>query len=144
MAELKIENLNKSFGNTKVLKDVSFTVNDGEFCIVLGPSGCGKSTILRLISGLEQQDKGTIYIGDVEVSGQTPKERDMAMVFQNYALYPHMSVFDNMAFSLKMSNTPKKEIKKKENEITYLKSKIPDLESPNTRKYYKRPRDGDR
>ena len=113
MAELKIENLNKSFGNTKVLEDVSFTVNDGEFCIVLGPSGCGKSTILRLISGLEQQDKGTIYIGGVEVSGQTPKERDVAMVFQNYALYPHMSVFDNMAFSLKMSNTPKREIKKK-------------------------------
>lgn len=113
MAELKIANLNKSFGSTKVLEDVSFTVNDGEFCIVLGPSGCGKSTILRLVSGLEQQDSGTIYIGDVEVSGQSPKERDVAMVFQNYALYPHMSVFDNMAFSLKMSNTPKPEIKRK-------------------------------
>jgi ABC-type sugar transport system ATPase subunit len=113
MAELKIANLNKSFGSTQVLEDISFTVNDGEFCIVLGPSGCGKSTILRLVSGLEQQDSGTIYIGDVEVSGRTPKERDVAMVFQSYALYPHMSVFDNMAFSLKMSNTPKPVIKRK-------------------------------
>ena len=113
MAELRIENLSKYFGNVKVVENVSFKVNDGEFCIVLGPSGCGKSTILRLISGLEQQDSGTIYIGDVEVSGHTPKERDVAMVFQSYALYPHMSVFDNMAFSLKMNNIPKQEIKRK-------------------------------
>ena len=113
MAELKIKNLSKSFGNNKVVEDVSFTVDDGEFCIVLGPSGCGKSTILRLVSGLDQQDSGTIYIGDDEVSGQTPKERDVAMVFQSYALYPHMSVFDNMAFSLKMKNIPKAEIKRK-------------------------------
>ena len=113
MAELKIENLSKSFGSVKVIEDVSFIVHDGEFCIVLGPSGCGKSTILRLVSGLEQQDSGTIHIGNVEVSGHTPKERDVAMVFQNYALYPHMNVFDNMAFSLKMNNIPKPEIKRK-------------------------------
>ncbi|KPK23339.1 MAG: hypothetical protein AMJ61_15915 [Desulfobacterales bacterium SG8_35_2] len=126
MAELKIENLSKSFGNVKVIEDVSFTVDDGEFCIVLGPSGCGKSTILRLISGLERQDSGTICIGDVEVSGHTPKERDVAMVFQNYALYPHMSVFDNMAFSLKMKNIPKPEIKRKVMEGAKL-LKIDDL-----------------
>jgi len=113
MAELKIENLKKSFGNIKVVENVSFEVRDGEFCILLGPSGCGKSTILRLISGLEQQDGGNIYINDEEVSGFTPKERDVAMVFQSYALYPHMSVYDNMAFSLKMSKIHKSEINSK-------------------------------
>jgi len=113
MAELRIENLNKSFGNNKVVEDVSFTVPDGEFCIVLGPSGCGKSTLLRMIAGLELQDGGNIYFGDQEVSGLTPKERDAAMVFQSYALYPHMSVFDNMAFSLKMKKVSRSEINRK-------------------------------
>ena len=103
MAELRIENLYKSYGNNTVVEDVSFIVNNGEFCIVLGPSGCGKSTILRLISGLEQQDRGAVFIGGREGSGRTPKERDVAMVFQSYALYPHMSVYDNMAFSLRMN-----------------------------------------
>ena len=113
MAELNIENLSKSYGENKVLEDISFTVRDGEFCIVLGPSGCGKSTILRLISGLELQEGGTIYIGNEEVSGLTPKERDVALVFQSYALYPHMSVYDNMAFSLKMKKVPRSEINSK-------------------------------
>lgn len=113
MAELNIENLSKSYGDNKVIEDISFTVRDGEFCIVLGPSGCGKSTILRLISGLELQEGGTIYIGDEEVSGLTPKERDVALVFQSYALYPHMSVYDNMAFSLKMKKVPRSEINSK-------------------------------
>ena len=113
MAELRVENLKKSFGNIKVVEDVSFAVRDGEFCILLGPSGCGKSTILRLISGLEQQDGGNIYINDEEVSDFTPKERDVAMVFQSYALYPHMSVYDNMAFSLKMSKIHTSEINSK-------------------------------
>lgn len=113
MAELRIENLSKSYGDNKVVDDVSFTVRDGEFCILLGPSGCGKSTILRLISGLEPQNAGSIYIRDKEVSELTPKERDVAMVFQNYALYPHMSAYDNMAFSLKMNRMQKSEIHKK-------------------------------
>jgi len=113
MAELRIENLSKSYGDNKVVDDVSFTVRDGEFCILLGPSGCGKSTILRLISGLEPQNAGSIYIGDKEVSDLTPKERDVAMVFQNYALYPHMNAYENMAFSLKMNRFGRSEINKK-------------------------------
>lgn len=113
MAELRTEKLSKSYGDNKVVDDVSFTVRDGEFCILLGPSGCGKSTILRLISGLEPQNAGSIYIGDKEVSDLTPKERDVAMVFQNYALYPHMNAYENMAFSLKMNRLGRAEINKK-------------------------------
>lgn len=113
MAELRTENLSKSYGDNKVVDDVSFTVRDGEFCILLGPSGCGKSTILRLIAGLEPQNAGSIYIGDKEVSDLTPKDRDVAMVFQNYALYPHMNAYDNMAFSLKMNRLGSAEINKK-------------------------------
>jgi ABC-type sugar transport system ATPase subunit len=113
MAGLKIQNLRKSFGANKVIRGISLDVSDGEFCILLGPSGCGKSTVLKLIAGLEQQDGGKIYIGDREVSDLTPKERDVAMVFQSYALYPHMTVYDNMAFSLKMKKTPKQETEKK-------------------------------
>jgi ABC-type sugar transport system ATPase subunit len=113
MAELRIESLSKAYRDNKVVDAVSFTVRDGEFCILLGPSGCGKSTILRLISGLEPQTEGNIYIGDTEVSELTPRERDVAMVFQNYALYPHMSAYDNMAFSLKMNRMQKSAIHKK-------------------------------
>lgn len=113
MARLKIQNLTKSFGANTVIRNVSLDVSDGEFCILLGPSGCGKSTILKLIAGLEQQDGGEIYIGDREVSELTPRERDVAMVFQSYALYPHMTVYDNMAFSLKMKKTPRQETEKK-------------------------------
>ncbi len=110
MANLRIQNLSKSFGSTKVINNLSFDVREGEFCILLGPSGCGKTTVLRLIAGLEQQDKGEIFIGENEVSNLTPRERDVAMVFQSYALYPHMNVYENMAFSLKMQKRPKNEI----------------------------------
>jgi len=120
MAELRIEDLSKFYGTDKVVDNVSFTVKDGEFCILLGPSGCGKSTILRLISGLEPQSGGSIHINDREVSQLTPKERDVAMVFQSYALYPHMSVFDNMAFSLKMNRVKSSEIKRKVRESAKL------------------------
>lgn len=113
MAGLRIEDLKKSFGENTVIDNISFDVAEGEFCILLGPSGCGKSTILRLIAGLEQQDTGALFIGDREVSNLTPKERDVAMVFQSYALYPHMNVYDNMAFSLRMQKRPKEEIGKK-------------------------------
>ncbi len=102
MANLSVQNLIKSFGNTQVINNISFHVRDGEFCILLGPSGCGKTTVLRLLAGLEQLDDGSIFINDQEVSNLTPRDRDIAMVFQSYALYPHMSVYDNMAFSLKM------------------------------------------
>ncbi len=94
MANLEIKNLKKSFGSTRVINDISFEVLEGEFCILLGPSGCGKTTVLRLIAGLEQQDDGEIFIADKEVSNLTPKERDVAMVFQSYALYPHLNVYD--------------------------------------------------
>ncbi|MGW8272017.1 MAG: ABC transporter ATP-binding protein [Thermodesulfovibrionales bacterium] len=110
MAGLRAGNLTKSFGSAKVLDTVSFEVGDGEFCILVGPSGCGKSTILRIIAGLERQDGGSLHIGDREVTELSPRERDIAMVFQSYALYPHMNVYDNMGFALKMRKTGKQEI----------------------------------
>lgn len=113
MANLIIRNLKKSFGNTKVIDNISFDVSEGEFCILLGPSGCGKTTILRLIAGLDQQDEGEIFIADREASSLTPKERDIAMVFQSYALYPHLNVYENIAFSLKMQKMRKQEIDRK-------------------------------
>ena len=113
MPGLKIKDLRKSFGSNTIIQDISFEVVKGEFCILLGPSGCGKTTILRIIAGLESHDKGEIFIGNTEVSTFTPKERDVAMVFQSYALYPHMNVYANMAFSLKMKKLPKREIDEK-------------------------------
>ena len=121
MAEVKLVNVTKIFqrGNIGV-KDVNFTVEDGEFCVILGPSGCGKTTTLRLIAGLEEPTEGEIYIGGKLVNNVPPKDRDIAMVFQNYALYPHMNVFDNMAFGLKMRKMPKEEIKKRVEEAAKL------------------------
>ena len=98
---------------TRALEDVSITINDGEFVVLVGPSGCGKTTLLRMVAGLEDITEGEISIGDKTVNDVAPKDRDIAMVFQNYALYPHMSVFDNMAFSLKLRKLPKDEIDKK-------------------------------
>lgn len=120
MAGLRIKDLKKSFGSNTVIDKISFEVSDGEFCILLGPSGCGKSTVLRLIAGLEQKDEGEIFISDVEVSNLTPKERDIAMVFQSYALYPHLNVYENMAFSLKMRKTTKQDIERKVREVATL------------------------
>jgi len=120
MANLKINNLSKSFGSTKVINDISFEVQEGEFCILLGPSGCGKTTVLRTIAGLEQQDGGDIFIGNREVSNLTPMERDIAMVFQSYALYPHLSVYENLAFSLKIQKKKKQEIHAKVKEAAEL------------------------
>ena len=113
MAELRIENLIKSYGGERVLDEVSIRVPDGGFSIILGPSGCGKSTLLRLVAGLDQQDQGGIFIDGREVSALPPKERDVAMVFQSYALYPHMSVAQNMAFPLKMRGLAKAQIEAK-------------------------------
>ena len=97
-------------GGTLAIHDVSIEVDDGEFVVLVGPSGCGKSTLLRMVAGLEEITEGTLLIGDRVVNDVTPKDRDIAMVFQNYALYPHMSVFDNMAFGLKMRRMPREEI----------------------------------
>ncbi|MGV8080139.1 MAG: ABC transporter ATP-binding protein [Syntrophales bacterium] len=120
MAELRIENLTKIYGDTAVVDRVSFTVAEGEFCILLGPSGCGKSTILRLIAGLEHQEGGTIHIGGVEVSDRNPKDRDVAMVFQSYALYPHLSVYDNIAFPLRIRKLPRRDADRKVREAARM------------------------
>lgn len=110
MSGLCIKNLSKAYGDVVVLRGVSFEVEEGELAILLGPSGCGKSTLLRLIAGLEEADGGQIYIGDNLVNHLSPKERDVAMVFQSYALYPHLSVLDNMAFSLRLKKCAREEI----------------------------------
>ncbi|HEY3305742.1 MAG TPA: sn-glycerol-3-phosphate ABC transporter ATP-binding protein UgpC [Candidatus Binatia bacterium] len=111
MASLTVRNLSKSFGAGKVLDDISFEVADGEFCILLGPSGCGKTTLLRAVAGLEEAESGNIVIGDKHVDSLPPRERDVAFVFQNYALYPHLNVFENLAFSLRLRRRPDKEIR---------------------------------
>jgi multiple sugar transport system ATP-binding protein len=113
MASLSIENVKKSFGATPILHGVSIHIPDGAFVILVGPSGCGKSTLLRMIAGLEEITAGEIRIGSRVVNGVAPKERDIAMVFQSYALYPHMTVEQNMAFSLKLKAAPKEEINSK-------------------------------
>ncbi len=111
MAEITFESVGKVYGGvTRAISDVSIDVDDGEFVVLVGPSGCGKSTLLRMVAGLEEITEGTIRIGDRVVNDVAPKDRDIAMVFQNYALYPHMTVRDNMAFGLKLRNTPKQEI----------------------------------
>ena len=106
MATVGIRNVHKSYGSTAVLHGVSVEIEDGEFVVLVGPSGCGKSTLLRMLAGLENITAGEILIGDRVVNKVPPKDRDIAMVFQNYALYPHMTVFDNMAFSMKLAKAP--------------------------------------
>src|ERR671933_2861489 len=105
MAAVEIRNVRKAFGSTQVIHGVSIDIADGEFVILVGPSGCGKSTLLRMIAGLENITGGEIAIGGRVVNNVPPKQRDIAMVFQNYALYPHMTVRDNMAFSLLLAKT---------------------------------------
>ncbi len=113
MASVEIRDCFKSFGSTEVLHGVSVDIADEEFVVLVGPSGCGKSTLLRMIAGLEEITKGEITIGGRAVNNLPPKDRNVAMVFQNYALYPHMTVFDNMAFSLKLAKAPKEEMRSK-------------------------------
>jgi ABC-type sugar transport system ATPase subunit len=110
MAEVKIADLHKSFGPVDVLTDINLTVEDGSFVVLVGPSGCGKSTLLRSIAGLEPISRGDITIGGRNVSDLAPAQREIAMVFQSYALYPHMNVENNMAFGLKFARTPRAEI----------------------------------
>ena len=102
MASVDIRKVDKFFGSTQVLHEVEIDIADGEFVVLVGPSGCGKSTLLRMIAGLEEISSGEIAIGGRVVNNVPPKDRDIAMVFQNYALYPHMTVCENMAFSLKL------------------------------------------
>ena len=114
MGAININNVGKIYPNgTRALEDVSIEINDGEFVVLVGPSGCGKTTLLRMVAGLEDITEGEISIADKVVNEIAPKDRDIAMVFQNYALYPHMSVYDNMAFSLKLRKLPKDEIDQK-------------------------------
>ena len=114
MGAIKIKDVGKIYPNgTRALEDVNIEINDGEFVVLVGPSGCGKTTLLRMVAGLEDITEGEISIGEKVVNEVAPKDRDIAMVFQNYALYPHMSVYDNMAFSLKLRKLPKEEIEKK-------------------------------
>ncbi|MCP4358785.1 MAG: sn-glycerol-3-phosphate ABC transporter ATP-binding protein UgpC [Chloroflexi bacterium] len=110
MASVTFQNVYKSFGDVEVITDLNMEVTDKEFVVFVGPSGCGKSTSLRMLAGLEEISQGEILIGDRVVNDVPPKDRDIAMVFQSYALYPHMSVYDNMAFGLKLRKTPKAEI----------------------------------
>jgi len=111
MASVKLQHLTKRFRDVVAVNDLNLTIRDKEFLVLVGPSGCGKTTALRMIAGLEEITEGEIYIGDRLVNDLIPKDRDIAMVFQNYALYPHMTVFDNMAFGLKMRRVPKEQIK---------------------------------
>lgn len=114
MASITLKNINKIYpGNVVAIQDFNLEIEDGEFIIFVGPSGCGKSTTLRMIAGLEKISAGELYIGDKLVNDVAPKDRDIAMVFQNYALYPHMTVFKNMAFGLTLRKMPKEEIKQK-------------------------------
>ncbi|MDB2530391.1 ABC transporter ATP-binding protein [Paracoccaceae bacterium] len=120
MAEIRIENLNKSFGGVRVLHDVSLTLSEREFCVFVGPSGCGKSTLLRLIAGLEDVSSGRIFIGGKDVTNLEPYDRQLAMVFQSYALYPHMNVRENIAFALRTAKIPEVQITKKIAEATRI------------------------
>ncbi|MGD8813709.1 MAG: ABC transporter ATP-binding protein [Anaerolineales bacterium] len=113
MASVTYDHVTKRFGEVVAIKDFSIHVEDKEFLVLVGPSGCGKTTALRCLAGLEEVTEGTIKIGDRIVNDVAPKDRDIAMVFQSYALYPHMTVFDNMAFALKLRKTPKEEIKER-------------------------------
>src|SRR6201982_440583 len=110
MAQVVLKDLNKKYDEVHAVRDVNLTIRDKEFMVLVGPSGCGKTTTLRMVAGLEQITSGEIAIGDRVVNDLPAKDRDIAMVFQNYALYPHKSVFDNMAFGLQMRRYSKEEI----------------------------------
>ncbi len=116
MAYIRLKNLSKKFGEVSAVKDVKLEIKDREFCVLVGPSGCGKSTTLRMVAGLEYATEGEIWIDDILVNDIPPKDRDIAMVFQNYALYPHMTSFNNMALGLKLRKYSKEEISKRVND----------------------------
>ena len=134
MANVELKNIVKRYGKVEVVHSISLDIEDREFVVLVGPSGCGKSTTLRMVAGLEEISEGEIIIGDRVVNDVAPKDRDAAMVFQNYALYPHMNVFNNMSFGLKLRKTPKEEIERRVQEAAemlelqdYLKRKPHEL-----------------
>jgi multiple sugar transport system ATP-binding protein len=120
MAEIRLDHVTKAFGAVTAVDGVSLTIEDGEFLVLVGPSGCGKSTLLRMIAGLEDATAGEIWIGERDVTDLAPRSRDIAMVFQTYALYPHMTVRQNMGYGLKARRTPKAEIARRVNEVAEL------------------------
>jgi len=128
MAQVELIGVAKRFGSNEVVHDVNLLIEDNEFIVLVGPSGCGKSTVLRMIAGLESVSSGEIRINGQPVNQVPPKDRDVAMVFQNYALYPHMSVYDNMAFSLKMARTSRPDIDRKVREAAAILELTPYLE----------------
>src|SRR6478736_3983632 len=121
MASIEIDGVTKVYGNGLLaVDDISLAVRDGEFMVLVGPSGCGKTTLLRMIAGLEEVTAGAVSIGDRDVTDLAPRHRDIAMVFQSYALYPHMSVRDNLGYGLKVRRTQKAEIKRRVDEVAEL------------------------
>jgi len=122
MATVTYDHVTKKFGDVSAVKDLNLQVRDEEFLVLVGPSGCGKTTALRMLAGLEEQSTGDIFIGERRVNDVAPKDRDIAMVFQNYALYPHMSVYDNIAFGLKLRSVPKPEIERRVTEVAEMLS----------------------
>lgn len=131
MAEVRFSNITKRFGSITILEKVNLIVKDKEFAVIVGPSGCGKTTLLRMLAGLEEITEGDIFIDNRKVNEVPPSKREIAMVFQDYALYPHMSVKENMSFALKLKNTPQQEIDKRVNEaanilkISHLLDRMP-------------------
>src|SRR5437660_10132661 len=113
VARVQLSGVTKKFGAVTAVNEITLEIPDKQFTVLVGPSGCGKTTALRLIAGLEEATAGDIFIGERRVNDVPPKDRDIAMVFQNYALYPHMSVYDNMAFGLKLRKVPKPEIERR-------------------------------
>src|SRR6188508_1993433 len=128
MAEVALRNVVKSYGDVLAVKDVSLDIPNHEFLVLVGPSGCGKSTTLRMIAGLEEITAGEISIGGEVVNDLPPKDRDIAMVFQNYALYPHMTVAENMSFGLRLKKMPKEEIARRVQQAARILSIEPLLE----------------
>ena len=120
MGDVSIKNVCKAYGVIEVLHGIDFEIKEGELCILVGPSGCGKSTLLRMLAGLEEISSGNILINNTVVNELPPKKRDIAMVFQSYALYPHMTVAQNMGFSLRLAGVPKPEIKKRVEEAAEI------------------------
>lgn len=129
MAEIVLKNICKKYGNNpNTIQDVNLKIEEGEFCVFVGPSGCGKSTLLRMIAGLEDISSGDLHIGNERVNEKAPSERGVSMVFQSYALYPHMTVRENMAFGLKIAKTSKDSIDSKVNEAAEILQLTPLLE----------------
>ena len=120
MAQVLLDQVNKNFGDVVAVKDFNLEINDEEFVVFVGPSGCGKTTTLRMVAGLEEVSGGLVNIDGRTVNDVPPKDRDIAMVFQNYALYPHMNVFQNMSFSLRLRRTPKAKIQERVNEAAEM------------------------